>query len=64
LADGICFEMDEDHFEEDDEGYALVKGGTLDGEVSIGEFDDDGYDAVKEAADSCPGECIYVEKLE
>ena len=64
IADGVCSQLDPDHYEEDDEGYALVIGGKTENEVSVGEFDDDGFEDAQDAADSCPAECITVEKLE
>ncbi len=64
LEDAVCFSMDPDHFEEDDDGKAQVVGGSMQGDISIGEFDDDGYEDAKEAADLCPAEAITVEKLD
>jgi ferredoxin len=55
--------MDPDHYLEDDEGKADVTGGSMDGEISIGEFDDDGFEEAKDAADACPVEAIEIEKL-
>jgi ferredoxin len=63
IADGVCYSMDPDHYVEDDEGKADVAGGSMDGEWSIGEFDDDGYDEAKDACDACPVEAIEIEKL-
>jgi len=63
LEDGVCFSMDPAHYEEDDEGKAQVIGGHMDGNVSVGEFDDDGFEDAKEAADLCPGEAIIVEEI-
>lgn len=62
-ADGICYEIDTVHYEEDDDGLAQVVGGTNQGDQSVGEFDDDGYENAVEAAENCPTECITVEKL-
>ncbi|MCD6569521.1 MAG: ferredoxin [Deltaproteobacteria bacterium] len=64
LEDAVCFSMDPDHFEEDEDGKAQVVGGSMEGNISAGEFDDDGYEDAKEAADLCPAEAIIVEKLE
>jgi len=64
LEDAVCFSMDPDHFEEDDDGKAQVVGGSMQGNISIGKFDDDGYEDAKEAADLCPAEAIIVEKLD
>lgn len=64
LEDAVCFSMDPDHFEEDDNGKAQVVGGSMQGDISIGEFNDDGYEDAKEAADLCPAEAITVEKLD
>jgi ferredoxin len=63
IADGVCYSMDPDHYLEDDEGKADVTGGSMDGEISIGEFDDDGFEEAKDAADACPVEAIEIEKL-
>jgi ferredoxin len=63
IADGICFSMDPDHYAEDDDGKAEVVGGSMDGNVSVGEFDDDTFDDANEAAESCPVAAITVEKL-
>jgi ferredoxin len=63
IADGICFSMDPDHYEEDDEGKANVVGGSVDGDNSVGEFDDDGFEDAQEAAESCPVSAITIEKL-
>ncbi|MCF7928682.1 MAG: ferredoxin [Spirochaetales bacterium] len=63
IADGVCYSMDPDHYVEDDEGKADVAGGSMDGQVSVGEFDDDGFDDAQDAADTCPVDAITVEKL-
>lgn len=63
IADGVCFSMDPDHYVEDDEGKADVAGGKTEDEVSVGEFDDDGFEEAKDAADACPVEAIEVEQL-
>jgi ferredoxin len=55
--------MDPDHYVEDDEGKAEVADGSMEGQISIGEFDDDGYDEAKDACDACPVEAIEIEKL-
>lgn len=63
IADGVCFSMDPDHYVEDDEGKADATGGSMDGEMSVADFDDDGFDEAKDAADACPVEAIEIEKL-
>jgi ferredoxin len=62
IADGVCTSMDPDHYEEDEEGKANVVGGSIDGDYSIGEFDDDGYEDAQDACDACPVEAIEIEK--
>ncbi|MFO7849708.1 MAG: ferredoxin [Spirochaetia bacterium] len=63
IADGVCFSMDPEHYVEDDEGKAEAAGGSLEGEMSIADFDDDEFDEAKDAADACPVEAIEIEKL-
>jgi ferredoxin len=63
IADGVCYSMDPDHYEEDDEGKADVTNGSMDGAMSEGEFDDDAYDEANDACDACPVEAIEIEKL-
>jgi len=64
IADGVCYSMDPDHYVEDDEGKAEAADGSMDGSVSVAEFDDDGFDEAKDACDACPVEAIEIEKLD
>ena len=77
-GDGICVEIAPALFEMDDDGLAYVKeagwsnrfgpeGGSSparkgpDGTVPI---PDDKLDATIDAAEECPGECIFIEPVE
>lgn len=73
-GDGICAEIASPIFEMDDDGLAYVKekswpnrfgaGGSgsepaLKGPHGMANVPDDQLDAVIEAAEECPGECIF-----
>ena len=60
-ACGTCYSLDPDHYEGDDDGYAVVIGGETTADLSKGSFDDDDMDAAKDAAESCPEQIISVE---
>lgn len=71
-GDGLCVEICPPVFDMWDDGLAYVKDpGTpfldddrprLQGADGIATYGDDIADAVQEAADECPGECIYIEQ--
>ncbi len=63
LEDAVCFSMDPDHYEEDNEGKAQVVGGHMEGSVSVAEFDDESYEEAREAAELCPVDAIVVKKM-
>lgn len=63
IADGLCYSVDTDHFIEDEEGKPDAAEGSMEGEISIGEYDDDGFEDAQDAADVCPVAAIEVEKL-
>ncbi len=73
-GDGLCTEIESSVFELADDGLAYVKDigeKTLQldmdskpkyqGSSGIVEFPDDKQLAVQEAAEDCPGECIFIE---
>lgn len=64
IADGVCYSMDPDHYVEDDEGKAEAADGSMEGAISVGEFDDDDFEAAQDAAEACPVEAITIEKLD
>lgn len=55
IGDGICASLCPDVFEMDNEGKSVVIKEIIDDEL---------YDSVKEAADSCPVSAIKVEEVE
>ncbi len=55
IGDGICASLCPDVFELDDEGKSKVIKEII---------EDDLYDCVKEAVDSCPVSCITMEQVE
>ena len=55
IGDAICASLCPDVFELDDEGKSKVIKETI---------EDDLYDCVQEAVDSCPVSCITVEQVE
>ena len=63
-GDGICTEIAPAVFEMDDRGLAcVVVGGVMlpDGLSGVAAVPDEELEAVVEAAEECPGECIFVE---
>jgi ferredoxin len=71
-GDGLCEEIAPDVFTLLDDGLAYVKEGSLvyDGSApdrpkgadGLANFPDSMLDAVVEAAEECPGECIFIEE--
>ena len=55
IGDGICASLCPDVFELDDDGKSKVIKEVI---------EDDLYDCVKEAVDSCPVSCISMEQVE
>ena len=64
IACGACYGVNPSHFEPDDEEKSTVVGGETDSNLSSGTFDDNDFDNVKEAEDSCPVSIITVTELE
>ena len=68
-GDGICVEIQPDVFVLLDDGLAYVKDGggvksDPGGPQGIVPVPDGGIDAVVDAAEECPGECIFIEPAE
>jgi ferredoxin len=71
-GDGLCEEIAPDVFTLLDDGLAYVKEGgkVFDGSApdrpkgadGLANFPDSQLDAVVEAAEECPGECIFIEE--
>ena len=66
-GDGLCEEICPDVFSLQDDGLAYVKDGTEvqndpGGSQSMVEVPNTLEDAVTEAAEECPGECIFIEQ--
>ncbi len=55
IGDGVCESLCPEVFKLDDEGISVVL---------KPEIDDSLYDCVKQAVESCPAECISLEKVE
>lgn len=64
IACGACYTVNPSHFEPDEEEKSTVVGGETDSNLSSGVFDDDDFENVKEAEDSCPVSIISVSELE
>jgi ferredoxin len=65
-GDGLCEEIAPDVFTLLDDGLAYVKEGSKvfsdpGGAEGLAGFTDNMLDAVVEAAEECPGECIFIE---
>jgi ferredoxin len=65
-GDGLCEEIAPDVFTLLDDGLAYVKEGAKvfsdpGGAEGLAGFPDSMLDAVVEAAEECPGECIFIE---
>ena len=69
-GDGLCAEIAPDVFVMMPDGLAYVQengkiyaavAGNLEGSAGLASFSDDRIDDVIEAADDCPGECIFIE---
>jgi ferredoxin len=65
-GDGLCEEIAPDVFTLLDDGLAYVKEGEKvfsdpGGAEGLANFPDSMTDAVVEAAEECPGECIFIE---
>ncbi len=65
-GDGLCEEIAPDVFTLLDDGLAYVKEGAKvfsdpGGAEGLAAFPDSMLDAVVEAAEECPGECIFIE---
>ena len=69
-GDGLCEEIAPDVFVLLDDGLAYVREGDKifaesegnpEGAEGLAGFPDDQLDAVVEAAEECPGECIFIE---
>ncbi len=66
-GDGLCEEICPDVFSLQDDGLAYVKEGAEvltnpGGSQSMVDVPDTLEDAVTEAAEECPGECIFIEQ--
>lgn len=64
IACGACYSVNPSHFEPDDEEKSSVVNGETDSNLSSGVFDDDDFESVQEAEDSCPVSIITVTELE
>ncbi len=67
-GDGLCEEIAPAVFTLLDDGLAYVKDGVTvlsepGGSAQMADVPDDLQDAVVEASEECPGECIFVEDL-
>ncbi len=67
-GDGLCEEIAPAVFTLLDDGLAYVKDGATvlsepGGSAQMADVPDDLQDAVVEASEECPGECIFVEDL-
>ena len=63
IACGACYADCPDFFEEDDEGMSQVlEAYRVDGNPAVGQVPEDQEDCVREAAESCPVECISIEE--
>ena len=69
-GDGLCAEIAPDVFVMMPDGLAYVQengkiyaaaAGNIEGSAVLASFSDDRIDDVVEAADDCPGECIFIE---
>lgn len=65
-GDGLCEEIAPAVFTLQDDGLAYVKDGSTvynspGGAAQMAQVPDDLEDAVVEASEECPGECIFVE---
>ena len=69
-GDGLCEEIAPDVFVLLDDGLAYVRegekiyaasAGNPEGSAGLAGFAEDQLDAVVEAAEECPGECIFIE---
>lgn len=69
-GDGLCEEIAPDVFVLLDDGLAYVREGDTiyadsegnpEGAEGVASFDDGQLDVVVEAAEECPGECIFIE---
>jgi ferredoxin len=69
-GDGLCAEIAPDVFVMMSDGLAYVQesgkiyaaaAGNLEGSAGLASFSDDIIDDVVEAAEDCPGECIFIE---
>ncbi len=56
---GVCYNLDTVHFESDWENKSAVVGGNVE-IISVGSFDDDLIDDVKNAIKSCPVSAIQI----
>lgn len=68
-GDGLCEEIAPDVFTLLDDGLAYVKQGDEvlsepGGSASLATVPEGSEDATVEAAEECPGECIFIEKSE
>ncbi|CAO5248542.1 ferredoxin [Frankia sp. AgKG'84/4] len=64
-GDGLCVQLAPSVFEFDVDGLAYVKGGDGELQTAAGAYVPVPLpivDAVVDAADECPGNCIYVER--
>jgi len=63
IACGSCYSIDPSHFEPDDEGKSIVKGGETDSNFSSGIFDDEDIENAQDAEGSCPVSIITVTEV-
>jgi ferredoxin len=65
-GDGLCTEICPSVFAMADDGLAYVKEGSTvlapGGSESMAHVPDAEQDAVRESAEECPGECIFIEE--
>ena len=60
IACGACYSSDPVHFEPDQTRKSTVVDGKTDDDLSVGTFEDETIEDVKEAQDSCPASAINV----
>lgn len=58
IACGACYSSDPVHFEPDQTRKSTVVDGKTDDNLSIGTFEDDAIEEVREVQDSCPVSAI------
>ena len=63
IACGSCYNINPSHFEPDDNGKSTVIGGKTNNLKSVGKFEDEEIESIRDAEDSCPVSIIAVTEL-